>query len=124
MTHSFSSRARCLVAAATGTDNLFKDNAQNYSAGPSIQWPVFSAGRLRNQVRPRKKLTQSSRSLNPTQRPQRPQSLFLTQRAQRQQSLFLTQRAQRPQSPNRVKENDDDDGPSPGEHWTNGVRRA
>ena len=112
MTHSFSSRARCLVAAATGTDNLFKDNAQNYSAGPSIQWPVFSAGRLRNQVRPRKKLTQSSRSLNPTQR------------TQRQQSLFLTQRAQRPQSPNRVKENDDDDGPSPGEHWTNGVRRA
>jgi NodT family efflux transporter outer membrane factor (OMF) lipoprotein len=39
------------VFAATGTDNLFKDNAQNYSVGPSIQWPVFSAGRLRNQVR-------------------------------------------------------------------------
>ena len=39
------------VFAATGTDNLFKDNAQNYSVGPSIQWPVFSAGRLRSQVR-------------------------------------------------------------------------
>ena len=37
--------------AATGTDNLFKENAQNYSIGPSIQWPIFSAGKLRNQVR-------------------------------------------------------------------------
>ena len=36
--------------AATGTDRLFKENAQNYSIGPSIEWPIFTAGRLRNQV--------------------------------------------------------------------------
>ena len=39
------------VSLGGSFDNLFKDNAQNYSVGPSIQWPVFSAGRLRNQVR-------------------------------------------------------------------------
>lgn len=39
--------------AATGTDNLFKNNAQNYSVGPSVEWPVFTAGLLRNQVRAR-----------------------------------------------------------------------
>jgi NodT family efflux transporter outer membrane factor (OMF) lipoprotein len=37
--------------AATGADRLFKDNAQNYSIGPSVEWPIFTAGRLRNQVR-------------------------------------------------------------------------
>jgi len=36
--------------AATGADRLFKNNAQNYSVGPTIEWPVFSAGRLRSQV--------------------------------------------------------------------------
>ena len=36
--------------AATGTDRLFEENAQNYSVGPSIQWPIFTAGKLRNQV--------------------------------------------------------------------------
>ena len=36
--------------AATGTDRLFKENAQNYAIGPSIEWPIFTAGRLRNQV--------------------------------------------------------------------------
>jgi len=37
--------------AATDTSALFKENAQNYSIGPSVEWPVFTAGRLRNQVR-------------------------------------------------------------------------
>ena len=35
---------------ATGTDNLFKPNARNYSFGPTVEWPIFTAGRLRNQV--------------------------------------------------------------------------
>ena len=36
---------------AIGTKKLFRSNAQNYSIGPSIEWPIFTAGRLRNQVR-------------------------------------------------------------------------
>ena len=35
---------------ATGADNLFKPNARNYSFGPTIEWPIFTAGRLYNQV--------------------------------------------------------------------------
>ena len=37
--------------AATDTSALFKENAQNYSVGPVVEWPIFTAGRLRNQVR-------------------------------------------------------------------------
>ncbi|MBR6021718.1 MAG: efflux transporter outer membrane subunit [Kiritimatiellae bacterium] len=37
--------------AATDTSVLFKENAQNYSIGPVVEWPIFTAGRLRNQVR-------------------------------------------------------------------------
>ncbi len=33
------------------TGNLFKETSQSYSIGPSIEWPIFTAGKLRNQVR-------------------------------------------------------------------------
>ncbi len=36
---------------ATGATNLFTRNAQNYSIGPSVEWSIFTAGRLSNQVR-------------------------------------------------------------------------
>ncbi|MBR6373053.1 MAG: efflux transporter outer membrane subunit [Victivallales bacterium] len=35
--------------AATSNNPLFSRNAQNYSIGPSIEWSIFTAGRLRNQ---------------------------------------------------------------------------
>ncbi|MBR3223087.1 MAG: efflux transporter outer membrane subunit [Kiritimatiellae bacterium] len=38
------------VFAATDAGRLFKANAQNYSIGPTVEWPIFTAGRLRNQV--------------------------------------------------------------------------
>jgi len=37
--------------SATKTKRLFTKNAQDYSLGPSIEWSIFTAGRLRNQVR-------------------------------------------------------------------------
>ncbi|MBP5639590.1 MAG: efflux transporter outer membrane subunit [Victivallales bacterium] len=37
--------------SAVGTSRLFTSNAQNYSIGPVVEWPIFTAGRLRNQVR-------------------------------------------------------------------------
>lgn len=36
--------------AATDAGRLFKENAQNYSIGPAVEWPIFTAGRLRGQV--------------------------------------------------------------------------
>ena len=38
------------VFAATDAGRLFKLNAQNYSIGPTVEWPIFTAGRLRSQV--------------------------------------------------------------------------
>ncbi|MBR4674333.1 MAG: efflux transporter outer membrane subunit [Victivallales bacterium] len=37
--------------SATGTKKLFTKNAQNYSIGPSVEWSIFTAGRISNQVR-------------------------------------------------------------------------
>ena len=37
--------------SATDAGRLFTENAQGYSIGPSVEWPIFTAGRLRNQVR-------------------------------------------------------------------------
>ena len=37
--------------SSTSTHSLFRKNAKDYSIGPSIEWPIFTAGRLRNQVR-------------------------------------------------------------------------
>ena len=37
--------------AATDAARLFKANAQNYSIGPAVEWPIFTAGRLLSQVR-------------------------------------------------------------------------
>ena len=38
------------VFAATDAGRLFRVNAQNYAIGPTVEWPIFTAGRLYNQV--------------------------------------------------------------------------
>ena len=37
--------------SSNDTGELFKQNSQTYAVGPSVEWPIFTAGRLRNQVR-------------------------------------------------------------------------